>query len=308
MNTRLLGCLVFLIITTGCSSWFKRSDKAVIPPPAPQEKVAELPATEPTTTTPTDAKADNITKAQTAPVTLATSETPVQLNETATDGWSFEAGATGPANWGDLKPEYILCKTGNAQSPVNLKWSKPRTGGEIQLNYKPTDLKMLDNGFTLLIKTEDGGSAMLHGEPYKLTEVHFHTPSEHLLSGNSLPLEAHFVHKNKKGEMAVVAVIMIEGASNPEVDKLWNAWPNIKNAEMEVTNDNFNPMMLLPRKTTHYAYAGSLTYPPCTEGVKWFVMNTPVEISKQQILGFRSHYANNTRPVQPLKGRKVFNY
>ncbi len=303
MNSRLFYCLIFAILTTGCSSWFKRSDKAVIPPPAPTEKVADAPATESITV---DPKADSITQAQTAPVTLATSETP-PIQDNSAGNWSFE-GVNGPEAWGDIKPEYILCKVGKSQSPINLKWSKPRGGGEIQLNYKPTDLKMIDNSHTLEIRTEDGGSAMLHGEPYKLTEVQFRTPSEHQLSGNQLPLEAHFVHKNKKGGLAVVAVILIQGAANPEIEKLWNAWPNVKNAEMEITNESFNPMVLMPRKTTHYAYTGSLTYPPCSEGVKWFVLNTPVEISKEQITGFRSHYSNNSRPIQQLQGRKVINY
>ncbi len=307
MSSRVLYGLVFLIATTGCSSWFKRSDKAVIPPPAPVEKIADAPTTEQSNPPATDPKADSITQAQTSPVTLATSETPPVSNESTDKPWSFE-GTNGPEAWGDLKPEYTLCKTGKTQSPVNLKWSKPRAGGEIQLNYKPTDLKMIDNGFTLVINTEDGGSAMLHGEPYKLTEVRFRTPSEHQISGSSLSLEVQFMHRNKKGGTAVVSAILIEGASNPEIEKLWHAWPNIKSAEMEIANETFNPMVLLPRKTTHYAYQGSLTTPPCTEGVKWFVLNTPVEISKEQIAGFRSHYPKNNRPVQPLNGRKVINY
>lgn len=303
MKKQILCGLVFTVFTTGCASWFSRSDKATLPAPKPNEKLVDLPSD--TAPEPDAAKVDSITQAQTAPVTITSDTMPKA--EDATLGWAYE-GMNGPENWGNLKPEYILCKSGKFQSPINLKWSKPKTGGEVLLNYKPTPLKLRDSGHNLEVVTEDGGSAMLHGQPYKLMQVEFHTPSEHQLSGNALPLEAHFVHKNKKGEIAIVSAILIQGAGNPEIEKLWSAWPNIVNAEVSTTNEEFNPMVLLPRKTTHYFYVGSLTTPPCTEGVKWFVLNTPVEISKEQIAAFRSHYANNARPLQNAKGRQVINY
>jgi len=305
MRKHLLYSIVLLISVTGCSSELKRSDKATVPAPKPTEKVMDYPDSTAATVDAEQKSAESkLTEVKPEAMLTHKSEAAQAQTEPATLPAAEKATATAATNF-----DSGLCKTGKMQSPVNLKWSKPlASGGDVQLNYKPTPLKMIDNGLTLVAITEDAGSANLHGEDFKLTQVEFRTPSEHQLSGNSLPLEAQFVHKNKKGDLAILSVILIEGAENPEVGKIWSMWPTTKNAETEVKNSEFNPMVLLPRKMTHYSYRGSLTVPPCTEGVKWFVLNTPVEVSKNQIVGFRSHYSSNARPVQALKGRKVTNY
>lgn len=223
----------------------------------------------------------------------------------AKDHWSYD-GSTGPEHWGELNPENSLCKSGKAQSPVDLKWSKPRKGGAIKLMYKSGPAKVVDNGHTVQVNVEPGNKAMIRGNTYELVQFHFHSSSEHTLSGNVMPMEVHFVHKDQKGDTAVIGAFLIAGNDNPEIDKIWNHVPQAKNEEVDA--GTIDLAALLPSKKTYYHYTGSLTTPPCTEGVSWNVMNTPVTLSKEQILSFRALYSINNRPIQPLNGRKVINY
>ncbi len=288
---RLLFAIVFFAgVSTGCSLFSRRSD----------DKPAEI-ARE---------SVDNAEQAhdQAKDQVDAYMEQAKDMAHAAGEhasGWSYD-GLTGPDHWGELKPDYALCKDGKKQSPVDLKWSKPRKGGTIKLNYKSADGKVVDNGHTVQVNVAPGNKAMIRGQEYELAQFHFHSSSEHTLSGNVMPMEVHFVHKNKKGGLAVIGAFLIAGDSNPEIDKIWNHVPQAKNEEASAGEINLKA--LLPKKQTYYQYTGSLTTPPCTEGVNWNVMNTPITLSKEQILAFRALYSINNRPVQPLNGRKVSNY
>ncbi|NCN95225.1 MAG: carbonic anhydrase family protein [Bdellovibrionales bacterium] len=220
--------------------------------------------------------------------------------------WSYE-GETGPENWGDLKPEYSLCKTGQNQSPIDLVFKKPQTGRDIKTSFKNSAVKIIDNGHTIQVNFEPGNSIEIEGEKFNLLQAHFHSSSEHAIAGNLLPMEMHLVHKSDAGDLAVLGVILIEGASHPILESIWQSIPIQKGMEKEVSF-TINPEDLIPRTRTYYNYSGSLTTPPCSEGVNWNVFNTPVTISTEQIMAFRSLYPSNNRPLQPLGNRRTVNY
>lgn len=221
--------------------------------------------------------------------------------------WSY-SGETGPDHWGKLDESSKLCSQGKAQSPVNLKWSAPVKGGDMHFSYESSKLKIIDNGHTLQVNFEPGSKINIRGQDYSLLQMHFHTNSEHQLSGKSFPMELHFVHKNDQGQLAVLGVFLQVGRPNTHVEKLWKNWPFVKNQEVEIKEESINPIVLLPKQLTYYHYSGSLTTPPCSEGVNWNVLNNPIEISQEQLDAFRTRYPVNARPVQALNKRKVTNF
>lgn len=220
--------------------------------------------------------------------------------------WSYE-GDHGPEAWGDLKPEYSLCKTGAHQSPVDLIYKKPQSNRPIKVSYQETTTRVIDNGHTVQLNFDPGNTIELDGVTYQLTQAQFHTPSEHTISGNRLPMELQLIHQGPNDELAVLGVILIEGTPHSIVESIWQNMPIQKGMEKEL-NFKINPNDLIPQTRTYYHYTGSLTTPPCTEGVSWNVFNTPVTLSKEQILTFRQLYPNNSRPVQPLGDRATVNY
>lgn len=220
--------------------------------------------------------------------------------------WSY-TGLTGPDMWGDLQEDYVLCKIGKLQSPIDLIWTKPLRKARIEYSYKDTTYNLVDNGHTVKASFEPGNKVNIDGHIYELVQLHFHAHSEHSISGKFYPLEAHFVHKDKAGLLAVLAVIFVEGNANPYLESMWQQFPKEKNRKVASTS-TFNPSNLIPSIRTHYSYTGSLTTPPCSENVSWKVFNTPVELSREQINSFKFLYSNNFRPIQPTNKRKVMNY
>ncbi len=221
--------------------------------------------------------------------------------------WSYE-GHTGPSQWAHLDDAYSACGKGHEQSPIDLRWKQPQTNHSIEFHYEATRAKIVDNGHTIQINLEPGSKVSLNGSSYDLLQFHFHTQSEHTLSGKHLPLEAHFVHKNEKGQLAVVGVMFKVGKSNPWIEELWDHIPHQKNVESVMSEKTFHPEHLLPKKLTHYHYQGSLTTPPCSEGVNWNVLNTPLELSQKQLDTFQKLYSENNRPVQQVHMRRPANY
>lgn len=261
--------------------------------------------------------------------------------------WSY-SGVGGPDNWGDIREDFQTCRTGQTQSPINLVWHKPQSSKPLLFDYKDGLTKIVDNGHTLVIYFSPGSTIDIHGDTYRLQQGHFHSPSEHTISARSYPLEFHFVHKNEVDGLAVVAVMVKSGPLNRQLQKILDALPTTKkmNESTGVSNDkntgltknaknvttqteskdgvdlkagdlkagdpkagpNINPQELLPKQLTHYHYSGSLTTPPCTEGVNWNVLNTPIVASEEQIAAFRSLYSGNSRPLQPMNGRLVVNH
>lgn len=225
--------------------------------------------------------------------------------------WSYE-GAGAPENWGKLQKDFSQCRLGKTQSPIDIRTAdvaksqgKAAAGAPLGLAYQSTNLKMLDNGHTIQVNVDGGSVLRIDGQTYELKQFHFHRPSEEKIDGKSFELVAHFVHRSAEGKLAVVAVLFKEGAENPTLQTLWDHIPGQQNLEVAVPGLSFNPVALLPTQRGYYNFQGSLTTPPCSEGVNWFVLTTPVEASRVQIARFGAIYPQNARPVQPQHGRKI---
>ncbi len=221
--------------------------------------------------------------------------------------WSYQ-GVTGPESWGRIRPEFKLCGEGREQSPINLVWSQPQPGGpHLAQSYQDGPLKLVDLGHNLQVSLEPGSQASLHGQSYALKHIDFHLPSEHKLSGQQWPLEIHLHHEGPEGQKAIVAILGQLGQEHAGLTKILAHPPQQRYREV-VAPVNFSAAELLPHRDTHYKYRGSLTTPPCSEGVLWIVLNTPIEFSEEQQTAFQALFRPNNRPLQPLNQRRVRNF
>ena len=217
--------------------------------------------------------------------------------------WSYE-GATGPLNWGKL-PGNAMCGTGRNQSPVNIEAALKTSAKPLQPSYATGSKDIVNNGHTIQIDFESGDTLVVDNATFTLQQMHFHAPSENQIAGRSFPMEAHFVHADPQGNLLVVAVMFKEGAALSALDKVWAAMPPESGPPRPLLNV-VTPMAFLPKSRSYYRFSGSLTTPPCTEGVRWMVLETPVSASKAQIEAFEHAIKHhNNRPVQPLNGRVV---
>ena len=217
--------------------------------------------------------------------------------------WEYD-GEHGPANWGKLKDEFAACSSGKRQSPIDIREGIKVDLERIQFDYRPTQFRIIDNGHTVQVNVGEGMTITVQGKRYELLQFHFHRPSEERVGGRSYDMVAHLVHKNEDNQLAVVALLMEVGAEHPVIQTLWNHMPLEKNQEVSPA-DAINLTSLLPENRTYWTYMGSLTTPPCTEGVLWIVMKQPVQISSEQISIFSRLYRRNARPVQPANGRMI---
>ncbi|TLS17138.1 MAG: carbonic anhydrase family protein [Betaproteobacteria bacterium] len=218
--------------------------------------------------------------------------------------WSYE-GEGGPDFWGRLKPDFATCDKGRRQSPIDI-WDGIRVDlPPIEFSYRPTRFRLVDNGHTL--QASFGHGSLTHlGKTYDLVQVHFHRPSEERVNGKAFDMVAHMVHRSDDNQLAVVAVLLEKGTQeHPVIQTLWNYIPLEKNQEVLPPDAAVDLNQLLPEKRGYYTYMGSLTTPPCSEGVLWLVMQQPVQVSAQQIAIFSRLYRNNARPVQPSNGRLI---
>ncbi len=216
--------------------------------------------------------------------------------------WTY-AGETGPENWGSLDETYEACATGLEQSPINLAKGSAANLADLEFHYKPSRYEVVDNGHTVQVNLTSGGTLTVDGHEYDLVQFHFHAPSEHTLDGTSYKMEVHFVHKDSEGKLAVVGVFFTEAARNPELDFVFDNMPDLNDARPGV--GLIDPSRLLPEYRATVRYAGSLTTPPCSEGVKWNVFLMPIQASKEQIATFAARHNGSNRPVQPIGDRKV---
>jgi carbonic anhydrase len=216
--------------------------------------------------------------------------------------WSY-VGADGPAAWGKLWPEWASCGEGKAQSPIDIE---PKAGraSPIEFNYRPTAATIVDNGHTLQVNLAAGSSIAIDGHAYQLLQFHVHTPSEHSIAGERFPMELHLVHKDDAGKLAVVGVFFDVGAASQALDPVWSKWPRKVGVEGKLPKP-IDPAALLPGTRTLYRYDGSLTTPPCTEGVVWNVLRRPMTDSKSNLDILRLRYPSNARPVLPRGTREV---
>ena len=219
--------------------------------------------------------------------------------------WGYQ-GEGAPANWGELKPEFALCAKGLTQSPIDIAKTYKTKLDKIEFAYKETPLKIINNGHSVQVNYDPGSFVTIDGQKFELVQFHFHAPSEHTVKGAFYDMELHLVHKNDRGELAVVGVFMKKGKDNKVIQVLWDNLPKELNKENAVDGLSVNVSGLLPKDTTYYHYYGSLTTPPCSEGVNWSVVKTPIEVSEEQIEQFRKALGfDNNRPVLPVNKRFV---
>ncbi|MFU5483902.1 carbonic anhydrase [Pseudomonas aeruginosa] len=226
---------------------------------------------------------------------------------TAEIHWTYK-GNHGPSHWGEFSSG--LCSAGSRQSPINvdrqhiqpLKGSTP----DLRINYEATALNLKNNGHTIQIDVINGGSVRFKGNSYALLQFHFHTPSEHLINQMPYPMEMHLVNQDKDGRLLVLGIMIKEGDENEVFTALWSRLPTAE-GKKETLDANAAPNLntLIPRTSHHLFYEGSLTTPPCTEGVQWVLFEQPIELSRSQIDEFRRIFSDNHRPVQPVNERAV---
>lgn len=217
--------------------------------------------------------------------------------------WEY-TGPHGPEFWGDLAPANALCKTGLRQSPIDIRDGMKVDLEPIAFQYSPALFKFVDNGHTLQASLE-GSRISLTGKTYEFLNLQFHHPAEEKVNGRGFAMSAHLLHKSADGEFAIVAVLFEEGRANQAIQTLWNYIPLEKNRPVSPPDVMVDLNGLIPENTTYYTYYGSLTTPPCTEGVLWLVLKTPITLSAEQIAHFRRLYPHNARPIQPTGDRLI---
>ena len=218
--------------------------------------------------------------------------------------WSY-SGANGPDHWGAEDPAFAACSNGTRQSPIDIETAATASLPPINFAYKAFPLTVTDTHHTFQVNVHQGSGGITVGaDHYELVQFHFHRPSEEQIHGKHYAMVAHLVHKNDKGELAVVAVLIHQGAANEVLKPIFDNFP-AEGTESKVAGTDADPMQLLPAKHGYYTFEGSLTTPPCSEHVRWFVLKTPVQASAQQVGQFAARYPHNARPTQPLNARNL---
>ena len=218
--------------------------------------------------------------------------------------WSYD-GRTGPSHSGDLSDDYAPCKTGHRQSPIDIEATQKAELPAIQFDYKATPLRIIDNGHTIMINYAPGSSIRVGDKRYELKQFHFHRPSEEKIKGKRYDMVVHLVHVASDGSTAVVAVLLGPGGDNQLIDELRGDLPKEKNKEELLDSVQIDVANLLPADRGYYTFAGSLTTPPCTENVTWYVLKHPVALSAADIREYSKLYRDDARPTQPSYDRAV---
>jgi carbonic anhydrase len=218
--------------------------------------------------------------------------------------WGYK-GEAGPSHWGDLSSEFAACKTGHSQAPVDIRHAQKADLPPIQFDYKASPLQIIDNGHTVMVNYAPGSSIQVGDKRYALQQFHFHKPSEEKIEGKSSDMAVHLVHADQDGNLAVVAVLLKKGAANALIGQLWSHLPQEKGKEESPESIQVNATDLLPESRAYYTFQGSLTTPPCSENVTWFVLKHPSTISATEIRDFGRLYNDNARPIQALNNRAV---
>ncbi len=215
--------------------------------------------------------------------------------------WDYK-GEVGPDMWGALQDEFKTCASGVSQSPVDIPKRSNRMKNDIRIEWVTEKGTVVNNGHTIQVNLTGKSHAIIAGQMYTLKQFHFHTPSEHQVSGLSYPMEVHFVHATSEGKLAVIGALVEVGGANQEIGKIMPFMPAKTDSAPTATSE-LNLASILPKDTSVFRYQGSLTTPPCTEGVLWSVFAEPVEFSMDQVTAFRRLFSMNARPVQPIGAR-----
>ncbi len=217
--------------------------------------------------------------------------------------WSY-TGETGPQSWASLKPDFAKCAVGTRQSPIDIRGGVAVDLEPVQFDYKPSGFSVIDNGHTVQVNMASGNAIQVTGRRYDLVQFHFHRPSEERVNGRQYDMVAHLVHKDPEGRLAVVAVLLERGAAQTQIQTVWNNLPLEKGEEVPA-NAAIDLNQLLPQDKRYYTFMGSLTTPPCSEGVLWMVLQQPVQMAQQQVDIFAKLYPMNARPIQQASGRLI---
>jgi carbonic anhydrase len=219
--------------------------------------------------------------------------------------WSY-AGATGPEHWAEMDPAFALCGTGKHQSPIDIEKTTYAVLPPIEFSYQPIPLVVTDTGHSFQVNVPPGhGGITVGGDHYELVQFHFHHPSEEHIHDHDYAMVAHLVHKNDKGELAVVAVLIQQGTTNAFLKPVFDHFPAKGTPESAVSAATLNLSEFLPAQHGYYTFDGSLTTPPCSEHVRWFVLKSPVSASAHQVQQFAARYPHPARPVQPVNDRTI---
>lgn len=218
--------------------------------------------------------------------------------------WEYY-GDNGPDAWGRLDQSYIMCAEGKNQSPINLTNMIEGSLPDLKLKYSKSGTEVVNNGYTIQVNFAPGNTMTVEGRTFELKQVHFHSLSENNIEGKSYPLEGHFVHADKAGNLAVIAILYDHGEHNNELEKAWE-YMSASSGDKHMLPNKINASKLFPEKHAYYRFNGSLTTPPCSEGVRWFVMKDINNASQRQVRKFISVIPHdNNRPLQAINAREV---
>jgi len=220
--------------------------------------------------------------------------------------WGYE-GNNGPLNWHKLDEAYKTCADGKEQSPIDIRGAHlDKKLPPIEFHYIAGGVTVVNNGHSIQVNVHPGSYIQVGPDRYDLVQFHFHHPSEEAVKGKLSDLSVHLVHKSADGKLAVVGVRMNEDINTPNalLASIWQHMPK-EEGKSEDVSELVNPVGLLPTDHGYWTFPGSLTTPPCSEGVRWFVMEEPMTIGKDQLQTFTRLYKMNTRPLQPIHGRKI---
>ena len=218
--------------------------------------------------------------------------------------WGYK-GAINSKAWGTLSPTFAMCKLGHQQSPIDIRDAKKEALPPLQFDYKSVPLKIFNEGHSIQVVYPPGSFLTAGDKKYELRQFHFHHPSEEHINGKASDMAIHLVHADSEGHLSVLVVLLKRGSANGILQKVWDNIPTTVGKTQDVPGAEINATSLLPQTTGYYTFQGSLTTPPCSEGVTWFVLKTPVEISKEEVAAFGKFYPHNARPIQPTGGRTI---
>ena len=198
-----------------------------------------------------------------------------------------------------------LCESGQRQSPIDITAAEKQPGPGLDFLYHPAPLKIANDGHTVRVRFDKGNALRIGKDTFSLQQFHFHTPGGDKIAGEEFPMAAHLLHKNASGQLLAVVVLFRTGAENTLLGQLIPLIPEKRDGDHLHAKVEVQTAHLVPRSHAYFRYPGSLTAPPCTEGVEWIVMKQPLELSEAQLAAYRKRFADNGRPVQPLHQRKV---
>lgn len=229
--------------------------------------------------------------------------------ETTGHGWTYD-GEHGPAHWGAMSEAFHACESGRAESPINIDGAKkaPADMPRLKINCQPLPIDIINTGHAVQFNATPGTDSIALGDQaYQLVQFHFHSPGEERFAGKDSAMDAHLVHRSSDGKLLVLAVQFKIGAQpNPVIQAMLDRIPKEPGAEFKVDAVMVNPLELLPKQTGYYTYSGSLTTPPCSEGVTWIEFKESMTITQQQLDAMHRFYHGNQRPVQALNGREIW--